>query len=164
MTAMDMPDFAASLKRLGRTMSRVVAEDLVEDYFSDLKEFPLDCVNKALDHVRKTARFWPRPSVIREACLLVPGVASVTSVPHWVDPAADVYFCNACCDSGFMQGLTCDGDGRCHIGHCGQTAGQMHTHTYTRRCGCVSSNPVMMRDRDLQRNRNAGRQAQQERA
>lgn len=164
MTAMDMPEFSAALKRLGRTMSRVVGEDLVEDYFLDLKEFPLENVHRAFDHVRKTAKYWPRPSVIREACLLVPGVASVTSVPPWVDPVADVFFCSDCDDSGFVRRLECPGDGSCQIAHCGQVSGQSTSHGYTRRCSCVSTNPVMMRERDLHRNRNAGRQAERERA
>jgi hypothetical protein len=153
---MDMPAFSASLKRLGRVMSRVVADDLVEDYFVDLKEFPLDTVDRALDHVRKSARFWPRPGVIREACLLVPGVRSATCIPSWVDPVAEAYFCSDCSDSGFVRGLECAGDGRCHVGHCGQQVGQTGPHPYIRRCGCVRTNPVLMRERDIQRQRTAG--------
>ena len=161
MTVMDMPAFSASLKRLGRVMSRPITDDLVEDYFTDLREFPLDTVDRALDRVRKTAKFWPRPAVIREACIVAPGVGSITAVPHWVDPVADVYFCSTCSDSGFVRGLTCVGDGGCHIGHCGQLAGQTSEHSYTRRCRCVSTNPVMQRERDIQRQRTA---PQQERA
>lgn len=158
MTAMDMPVFSASLKQLGRIMSRVVGDALVEDYYADLKEFPLDAVQKAIEHVRKNARFWPRPSALREACLLVPGIATVTAIPHWVDHAAERYFCGVCADSGFARGLECPGDGRCRVGHCGQEGHSTYAHAYTRRCGCVYTNPVLMAERDKARQHNAPQQ------
>jgi hypothetical protein len=154
-TQNDYPAFKAALVRLGRVMSHPTSEDVVQDYFSDLQEFPLENVGLALDHVRKTSKFWPKPSVIREACLLVPGVTHITGVPSWVDPVAEKYFCGTCDDTGFVRGLSCAGDGTCHIGHCGQMAGRVFEHTYTRRCGCVATNPVLMRERDLQRQRMA---------
>ena len=85
----------------------------------------------------------------------MPGVASVTAVPNWVDPVGGRFFCGTCEDSGFVQGLTCAGNGACHIGHCGQFDNQQYAHSYARRCGCVTTNPVMMADRDKARQRNA---------
>jgi hypothetical protein len=159
-TPSDLPSFKDALHRLGRVMGRAVTEDLVEDYFQDLKEFEWPLVETALAEVRKTSRFWPRPSAIRAVCLRAPGAEPTTALPPWVNHTAERYYCDTCQDTGFERGLECDGAGGCHVGHCGREGYLNHPHGYTRACSCRATNPILVRDRERVRQRNqANREA-----
>jgi hypothetical protein len=62
-----------------------------------------------------------------------------------------VYHCARCEDTGFVRGLDCPGDGRCAVGHCGQPGHVSYAHSYTRRCHCRATNPVLVRQREILR-------------
>lgn len=153
MTEVDRPAFNEAISRLARVMDKSASADLLEDYYHDLREFDLAQVLRAIDHARQSSRFWPRPAVLREACRQPRQDAPGTAIPAWVDPVAGVHWCDACADTGFVLGLECPGDGACHMRSCGRLGDQSHTHAYTRRCGCLSTNPVIAHDRDEQRKR-----------
>ena len=156
MTPADLGLFRDGLRRLGRVMSRVVSEELVEDYFADLREFPWASVEAAIEEVRKSSRFWPRPAQLREACLKPMRSEPVTAMPGYVNHAAERYACDVCQDTGFERGLDCDGTGRCHLGHCGSPGSSNATHAFTRRCACRGTNPVLVRERERVAARQSG--------
>lgn len=65
-------------------------------------------------------------------------------------PRPDELFahCANCEDTGFVRGLDCPGDGRCHIGRCGQLAHVSYPHGYTRACHCRATNPALIQARE----------------
>jgi len=159
-TGQDMPAFKTALYRLGRVMNHPVSEALVEDYFGDLREFQWPTVQVAIEDVRKTARYWPRPVVLRDACLKPMGSEPATPMPAYVNHAEERFACDVCQDTGFERALACDGNGACRVGHCG-AAGYMNApHDFTRRCRCRATNPVLVRERERSAARRSGMQAE----
>jgi hypothetical protein len=152
---MDYGDFSASMHRLGRTFSKPVDAELIEDYFEDLKGYSLPIVEQALTHCRQTARFWPRPVQVLDACIERARERSVSSVPDGHAP------CRDCADSGFERGpegrgLWCDGSGVCHLPGCGTPGADSEGHWFTRRCPCRTHNPVLARERDASKRQSPG--------
>ena len=160
MSPSDLPTFRDALHRLGRVFSRAVSEELVEDYFQDLKEFDWRLVEAAIEETRKTAKFWPRPAVLREACLTPMRSEPFTSMPAYVNHTEERYACDVCQDTGFERGLSCEGNGTCHVGHCGAQGYVNAAHDFTRRCRCRATNPVLVRERERSAARRSGMQAE----
>jgi hypothetical protein len=158
MTGHDMPAFKLALHRLGRSLGRAVSEELTEDYFNDLLEFSWPIVEAAMEDVRKTARFWPRPAILREACLKPMRSEPFTQLPTNVNHAEERYACDVCQDTGFERELTCDGNGACRVGHCGAKGYANLPHDFTRRCGCRATNPILVRERERSAARRSGMQ------
>jgi len=100
----------------------------------------------------------PRPYQLIDACheahRAEASSAGYNDVPSWVKPDQGVFFCADCQDTGWMVGLICAGNGACGHRSCGK-AESLHnrvvdpSHGYTRRCACITSNPVIARQRAL---------------
>lgn len=154
MTDTDLDTFGASYRRMATRLGKAVDGAVVMEAFRDVREHPLPVVEAALETLGRSCRFMPRPVQVIEACRdhARQRATDGVGVPSWVDHQADVFFCNDCHDTGFAQGLVCDGDGRCHLHGCHEA------HAYTRKCGCRPTNPVLAHQRDLLRRSAPSRQ------
>ena len=56
--------------------------------------------------------------------------------------------CTNCEDTGFERGLSCPGDGRCHVAQCGRPGHVSYAHHFTRMCHCRATNPVIVKQRE----------------
>jgi hypothetical protein len=143
--------------RLAQAMSKRIDADLINAYFDDCKGYSITIVEQALGHVRQTARFWPRPVVILDACVEqaregrhYAGAMPVDGVDaHGIPIRA--YACSVCEDTGFERGLLCNGHGLCRLKGCKDVGAEHEPHQFTRRCACRATNPVLMRERDASR-------------
>ena len=149
MTRDDFAAFKAAIERTGTAFSKALPSDLVSTYYRDLDAYPLPAVLAALDKARQSGKFFPRVATLRELCQSDSAVTVGTDVPGWVNHDEGIYFCSGCADTGFVRGLTCQGDGTCHIGGCGREGHATDVHGYTRRCDCRPTNPVLRRQREL---------------
>ena len=145
----DFAPFRLALERTAAAYGKPLATDLTSTYFDDLEAYPLPAVLAALDKARHTGKFFPRVATLRELCATHPAVLVVTDVPPWVNHDTGTYFCSNCADTGFLRGLACDGDGRCHLGGCGREGHVNEPHGYTRACSCRPTNPLLRRQREI---------------
>lgn len=145
-------DFADALRRLGHRLGKKdVDTDAVTEAFEDLRSFEWQVVVDAIETLRKTSRFFPRPQQLIDACHEASRAyhSKAFVPPADVDHRAGRYACNVCEDTGFERGLECDGSGACHIGACGKEGGSNTPHPFTRRCGCRATNPVLVHARAM---------------
>lgn len=151
MTETDLDAFSVAYKHLGAVMGKTIDSDLLMDAFRDTREFPLGLVEQALEDLRRSCRYFPRPAQIIAACRERAHVDSIDggTIPSWVDHQGEQpkYFCDECQDTGFVLGLACDGYGSCQTPGCGKEARRGDPHTYTRKCACRATNPVLAYER-----------------
>ena len=158
MTDNDLDDFSVAFRHLGSVLLPVgksINSDMLMDAFRDLQEFPLATVVAALEKVRRSARFFPKPAVLIDTCRELAHVGSIDrgGIPDWVDHNGldPKYFCDLCRDTGFVRDLHCDGYGACHTPGCGKDVRRGESHDYTRKCSCRRDNPVLVYERTKQR-------------
>lgn len=155
MTAADFRDFRAAIERTAAAFGKALPETLTGTYFDDLGAYPLTAVLAALDKARREMRFFPRVSSLRELCETDSAVVVPTAVPEWIDHDHGRYWCEGCQDTGYARGLECPGDGTCHLGSCGRDGHNKDPHPYTRACSCRPTNPILIRQREMSRQRRA---------
>jgi hypothetical protein len=149
MTQADFATFKTALDRTAMAYSKALPTDLAATYFGDLDTYPLQAVLAAIEKARREGKFFPRVATLRELCATHSQVLVTTDVPAFVNHDQGVYFCQDCADTGFVRGLLCDGDGRCHIGGCGKAGHTVYAHVFTRFCSCRGTNPVLLRQSEL---------------
>jgi len=160
MTQDDYADFSQAYTRMATSLStKPPTTDAITTAYADASAFPLPVVLGALDKIRTTSRFMPRPVQLIDAChdAARSHASNGGYVPEWVNHNEDRYFCTVCQDTGFERDLECDGTGYCRIGRCGQNEDADHVkiqndpHLFTRRCACRPTNPVLAQFRDATR-------------
>jgi hypothetical protein len=145
-------NFAEALRTLARRLGRKdVDTETATEAFEDLRSFPWPVVTAALETLRKTSRFFPRPQQLIDACHDASREyhSKAFVKPDNVNHEAGQYACDVCQDTGFERGLECDGTGVCHVGHCGHEGHVNQPHAFTRRCACRPTNPVLIHARAL---------------
>ena len=156
----DRDAFGVSYRKLAaRLNAKPLTDDAVNEAYLDCAHWPLEVVDQALEALRTSSRFMPRPVQLIGACQDAARrhASNGGSVPDWVNHDERRYFCDVCDDTGFERRLECDGTGVCHVGRCGQNEDADHhkirndPHPFTRRCGCRATNPVLAKERDAQR-------------
>lgn len=156
----DHDRFCAAYRQLAVSLSaKPPAHEAVQAAYYDACPFPLAAVEDALEVLRKTSRFMPRPVQFIGACQDAARrhASNGGDVPPWVNHDEARYFCTVCDDTGFERRLACDGSGVCRIGRCGKELDAdkqplpSPAHPFTRRCSCRATNPVLAKDRDALR-------------
>lgn len=155
MTADDLGAFRAGLERTASAFGKALSNDLVATFFADLSGYPLTAVLGAIDKARRDGRFFPRVSMLRELCETDSAIVVPTFVPEWIDHDHGRYWCEGCQDTGYVRKLECPGDGACHLGSCGRDGYNKDPHPYTRPCSCRPTNPILIRQREMSRQRRA---------
>lgn len=154
MTEDDKRPFFAELKRMGLAFSRDdVDAPLAAVYFDALADLDWRTVQIAMRDCVESMSWLPRPADIRDAEVGVRMREQTTQQKQLIARAPDMgaYFCTACTDTGFVRDLDCPGDGRCHVAHCGQPGHASYAHSYTRKCHCRATNPVLVKARETLR-------------
>jgi hypothetical protein len=154
MTEGDLDRFSVAYRRLGSALlaqGKTITTEMLMEAFTDTRGFSLETVEAALDTLRRTVRFFPRPAQLLEACRDAAHVGSLDhgGIPSWVDPLGNPprYFCDACQDTGFVLYQTCAGHGACGVPGCGKAARTAGEHPYTKKCTCRAQNPVLAYER-----------------
>lgn len=144
MTHTDIPALSDALHVLGRAFSHPVDSEDVEDVFRDLRDFPLGVVTTALDTLRKTSRFWPRPHALIDACREAQAAMTqrVALPPDWQAREPGDKWCPECQDTGWLT-RTCPGDQTC------LRPKAHYAHAFVVPCGCRRHNPVYQHEHPL---------------
>jgi hypothetical protein len=160
MTGADRVVFDAAYRKLAASLSaKPPAPELIEAAYYDACPFPLVAVEAALESLRTSSRFMPRPVQLIGACQDAARrhASNGGDIPAFVDHQREAFYCQVCRDTGFERGLECNGTGLCQIGRCGREEDDKHNripndpHPFTRRCGCRATNPVLAKERDAMR-------------
>ena len=154
MTEDDKRPFFSELKRMGLAFSRDdVDAPLASVYFDALADLEWRTVQVAMRDCIESMSWFPKPADIRDAEV---GVRVREDQAHHKRliahaPTGRESHCTNCEDTGFVRGLSCPGDGRCSVGHCGHPDYASGPHDYTRKCHCRATNPVLVAQRDILR-------------
>jgi hypothetical protein len=151
MTSDERPRFESTYRKLAASLSAKPPDsDALEAAYYDAAHFPLVVVEAALEALRTTSRFMPRPVQLIGACQEQARrhASHGGSIPPWVNHDEARYFCDVCDDTGFERRLECPGTGVCRITGCGAEGHRNGPHTFTRPCHCRTTNPVLAVERD----------------
>ena len=150
MTGSDKVAFRADMLRAGAAFQVPVDDAMLAVYFEGLADLNLDTLREAFRDCVEQLKWFPKVVDLRDA---EAGVRARQAQVHTKQlvaraPEFDARYCTSCEDTGFVRGLDCPGDGRCHVGRCGHPGHVAYPHGYTRLCSCRATNPVLARQRE----------------
>ena len=154
MTNSDKRPFFDALKRMGFAFSRDdIDAPFASVYFDALRDLEWPNVQAAMRDCVEAMSWFPKPHDIRDAEVGVRAKADEARTKRLLAhlPDGRDMYCHACEDTGVVRGLECPGDGRCNVGHCGHPDYPSTAHTYTRKCQCRATNPVLQQQREFLR-------------
>jgi hypothetical protein len=162
MTEADKPAFWAELQRLGVAFGAHIDGPLGKVYWDALVDLELAPLAEGMRDCIEAMKFFPKVADLRDAEFGARARREqaqtqrlLAAMPDPTLPDDPRYYCANCEDTGFERGLGCPGDGRCHVGRCGQAGHASDAHGFTRPCYCRPTNPVLARQREVLRQNRA---------